>query len=163
MEYRAIGESLNGIDKLQIDGMVYTTKKFRVANGFKYQVYDMYGLICGMLSGATTHFGAPYFRGRISTRPVYIFITAGNKYIVHTKNNSAKPAPPPPPPPPPKPPPPRKPKVETPYNILGINVSATPDEIKRAFRLKAKIHHPDCGGNAAEFIKIRVAYETLKC
>ena len=33
--------------------------------------------------------------------------------------------------------------------------------IKRAYRRQAKIHHPDLGGNAREFRKIRQAYEEL--
>lgn len=33
--------------------------------------------------------------------------------------------------------------------------------IKGAYRTQAKIHHPDMGGDAAGFLKIRTAYETL--
>lgn len=47
------------------------------------------------------------------------------------------------------------------YKTLGINRSATPEEIKRAFRKLAGIHHPDKGGDAEEFKKIQSAYEVL--
>jgi DnaJ-class molecular chaperone len=47
------------------------------------------------------------------------------------------------------------------YNTLGVAKNATPDEIKKAYRRMAGIHHPDKGGNTAEFQKIQAAYEIL--
>lgn len=47
------------------------------------------------------------------------------------------------------------------YEILEISVSATTSEIKKAYRNKAKQHHPDKGGNAEEFKKVSGAYEIL--
>ena len=47
------------------------------------------------------------------------------------------------------------------YQILGIAKNATPDEIKKAYRRLASIHHPDKGGDTAEFQKIQVAYDIL--
>jgi curved DNA-binding protein len=47
------------------------------------------------------------------------------------------------------------------YEILGVLKTSTPDEIKRAYRKLASQHHPDKGGNTAEFQKIQSAYETL--
>jgi molecular chaperone DnaJ len=48
------------------------------------------------------------------------------------------------------------------YEILGISKTASPDEIKKAFRRAAIEHHPDRGGNEAQFKKINEAYEVLK-
>lgn len=47
------------------------------------------------------------------------------------------------------------------YQTLGVARNATPDDIKKAYRRLAGIHHPDKGGNTAEFQKIQQAYETL--
>ncbi len=50
------------------------------------------------------------------------------------------------------------------YNILGINTSANADDIKKAYRQKAKLHHPDVSNskNAKEnFQLIHEAYCVL--
>lgn len=47
------------------------------------------------------------------------------------------------------------------YQILGVNRSATPDEIKKAFKKLASKHHPDKGGDKAEFQRIQEAYAVL--
>ena len=47
------------------------------------------------------------------------------------------------------------------YKILGINKSATQDDIKKAYRKLAMKHHPDRGGNVDEFQKIEEAYRVL--
>jgi DnaJ-class molecular chaperone len=47
------------------------------------------------------------------------------------------------------------------YNTLGVAKNATPDEIKKAYRRLASIHHPDKGGDTATFQTIQTAYETL--
>lgn len=47
------------------------------------------------------------------------------------------------------------------YETLGVAKDATPEEIKSAFRNLAKKHHPDLGGDEAEFKKINEAYDTL--
>ncbi len=47
------------------------------------------------------------------------------------------------------------------YNILGINRTADADEIKKAYRKLASLHHPDKGGDTARFQEIQEAYATL--
>lgn len=47
------------------------------------------------------------------------------------------------------------------YNILGVSKSASPDEIKTAFRKKAHQHHPDKGGEEAKFKEVNEAYQVL--
>jgi DnaJ-class molecular chaperone len=51
--------------------------------------------------------------------------------------------------------------LETFYDILGVNDTATQDEIKKAYRKKAIESHPDKGGNEDTFKKISEAYDTL--
>ncbi|MFA5070007.1 MAG: molecular chaperone DnaJ [Patescibacteria group bacterium] len=48
------------------------------------------------------------------------------------------------------------------YNLLGVEKSASEEEIKRAFRRLAHQHHPDkSGGNEAKFKEINEAYQVL--
>lgn len=49
------------------------------------------------------------------------------------------------------------------YEVLGVNKTASDDEIKKAFRKAAVQHHPDKeGGDEAKFKEINEAYEVLK-
>lgn len=47
------------------------------------------------------------------------------------------------------------------YEILGVDINATEEEIKKAYRKKAKEHHPDKGGDAEVFQEVQEAYEVL--
>lgn len=47
------------------------------------------------------------------------------------------------------------------YTILGVERSATQEEIKKAFRKLAMQHHPDQGGDTKKFAEITAAYEIL--
>lgn len=45
------------------------------------------------------------------------------------------------------------------WGILEVDQSASVDDIKAAFREKAKLAHPDLGGSAEQFVIIKAAYE----
>jgi len=47
------------------------------------------------------------------------------------------------------------------YQTLGVAETASPEELKAAFRSLAKQHHPDMGGDQAKFQQINEAYSTL--
>jgi curved DNA-binding protein len=47
------------------------------------------------------------------------------------------------------------------YEILGVNESSTPEEIKKSYRKLAAQHHPDKGGDTAKFQEISRAYDVL--
>lgn len=45
------------------------------------------------------------------------------------------------------------------WEILGVAADADRAAIVNAYRSLAKVHHPDAGGNAADFQRLRAAYE----
>ena len=45
------------------------------------------------------------------------------------------------------------------WGVLGVQETATKAEVISAFRALARVHHPDNGGNADDFRKVRAAYE----
>ena len=48
------------------------------------------------------------------------------------------------------------------YAILGVSQTATPEEIRSAYRQRAKQFHPDYfGRDSAPFLGIREAYDIL--
>jgi DnaJ-class molecular chaperone len=46
-----------------------------------------------------------------------------------------------------------------PFQVLGLEENATPDEVKARWRTLASEHHPDNGGDAERFDECRKAYE----
>lgn len=46
-----------------------------------------------------------------------------------------------------------------PFAVLGLEESASPDEVKARWRSLASEHHPDNGGSAERFDECRKAYE----
>lgn len=47
------------------------------------------------------------------------------------------------------------------YTALGLEPTATAEEIRRAYRRLALEHHPDKGGDAERMMEVQQAYETL--
>jgi DnaJ-class molecular chaperone len=54
------------------------------------------------------------------------------------------------------------PAPDDPYALLGVARDASPDDLKRAFRTRARELHPDTGGDAEAFRKLVEAYDLLR-
>lgn len=48
------------------------------------------------------------------------------------------------------------------YEVLGVAPASEFEEIRRAYILKAKEHHPDTGGSIEMMRQLNTAYKTLK-
>ena len=48
------------------------------------------------------------------------------------------------------------------YKILGLSPSSTRDEIEKAYKRKAKVHHPDKGGDEDAMRVLNDVYAKLK-
>jgi ferredoxin len=51
--------------------------------------------------------------------------------------------------------------MDSPFDVLGLDRGADEDAIERAYRERVKEAHPDQGGSAAEFRRVRDAYEAI--
>ena len=51
--------------------------------------------------------------------------------------------------------------MKNPYQTLGVGKKATPEQIKKAYRRLALLHHPDRGGSDEKFKDIAEAYALL--
>lgn len=47
------------------------------------------------------------------------------------------------------------------FAVLGLDSSASPGQVKHAYRVKAKVTHPDVGGSVEEFEAVNEAYRIL--
>ena len=48
-----------------------------------------------------------------------------------------------------------------PYELLGVQATATIEDVKAAFRAKALEHHPDHGGEPLAFMQMKRAYDAI--
>ena len=48
-----------------------------------------------------------------------------------------------------------------PYKVLGLEKTATQEQIAKAYRAKARKTHPDMGGSQEDFLEVQKAYDTL--
>jgi len=51
--------------------------------------------------------------------------------------------------------------VISPYNLLGVTAGSNSEEVRAAYKRKALETHPDKGGDPAEFLRVKQAYEAI--
>jgi hypothetical protein len=51
--------------------------------------------------------------------------------------------------------------ARTHYEVLGVDVAASPDEVRSAYRLAARDHHPDAGGDPGRMRDLNAAWHVL--
>jgi len=56
---------------------------------------------------------------------------------------------------------PDSPLAASPYEVLGVPATASDEELRRAYRRRARQTHPDTGGRAQEFDAVRRAWELI--
>lgn len=47
------------------------------------------------------------------------------------------------------------------YELLGVDATASDDDLRRAYRLRLRQTHPDTGGDAAVFVRVQRAWELV--
>ncbi len=52
--------------------------------------------------------------------------------------------------------------IPDPFQILGVEPTASKDEVDKAYRSKAKEAHPDKGGSDEQMILVNAAYEAIR-
>jgi curved DNA-binding protein CbpA len=56
---------------------------------------------------------------------------------------------------------PDSPLAASPYEVLGVPATVTDDELRRAYRRRARETHPDAGGTARDFDRVQRAWELI--
>jgi hypothetical protein len=56
---------------------------------------------------------------------------------------------------------PESPIAASPYEVLGVEASASDEQLRRAYRRRLRETHPDTGGRAAEFTAVQLAWERV--
>jgi curved DNA-binding protein CbpA len=51
--------------------------------------------------------------------------------------------------------------AQTFYDVLGVDRTATPEEVRAAYRLAARDHHPDAGGDPGRMRDVNAAWHVL--
>src|SRR2546423_15440119 len=52
--------------------------------------------------------------------------------------------------------------ADCPWAVLGLDEGATLGQVRRAYRAKAKVAHPDCGGDRAGFEALKAAFDAVR-